>query len=41
MSRQASCFRQLSHTFSLSDVDKAFSTFDQKAEGAMKMLILP
>jgi alcohol dehydrogenase len=30
-----------SHTFSLSDVAKAFSTFDQKAEGAMKMLILP
>jgi alcohol dehydrogenase len=30
-----------SHSFSLSDVDKAFSTFHQKADGAMKMLILP
>ena len=30
-----------SHTFSLSDVDKAFSTFHQKSDGAMKMLIRP
>jgi len=30
-----------SHTFALSDVDKAFSLFDQKADGAMKMLIRP
>ncbi len=30
-----------SHTFSLSDVDMAFSLFDQKADGAMKMLIRP
>ncbi|MBI5921799.1 MAG: alcohol dehydrogenase catalytic domain-containing protein [Betaproteobacteria bacterium] len=30
-----------SHTFSLSDVDKAFSIFHQKADGAMKMLIRP
>lgn len=30
-----------SHTFSLSDVDKAFSTFHNKADGAMKMLIRP
>jgi alcohol dehydrogenase len=30
-----------SHTFALSDVDKAFSLFDRKADGAMKMLIRP
>ncbi len=30
-----------SHTFALSDVDKAFSLFNQKADGAMKMLIRP
>ncbi|RLB68425.1 MAG: alcohol dehydrogenase [Deltaproteobacteria bacterium] len=30
-----------SHTFSLSDVDKAFSTFHQKTDGAMKVLIRP
>ena len=30
-----------SHSFSLSDVDKAFSLFSQKADGAMKMLIKP
>lgn len=30
-----------SHTFSLSDVSKAFSTFHQKTDRAMKMLILP
>ncbi|MGH8434348.1 MAG: alcohol dehydrogenase [Pseudomonas sp.] len=30
-----------SHTFSLAEVDKAFATFHQKADGAMKMLIKP
>lgn len=30
-----------SHTFSLTDVDKAFATFHQKSDGAMKVLILP
>lgn len=30
-----------SHTFSLSDVDMAFSVFDRKADGAMKILIRP
>lgn len=30
-----------SHTFSLQDVDKAFSTFHHKSDGAMKMLICP
>ncbi|MGQ0697807.1 MAG: alcohol dehydrogenase [Panacagrimonas sp.] len=30
-----------SHTFALTDVDKAFSTFFAKSDGAMKMLIRP
>lgn len=30
-----------SHTFALKDVDKAFSTFHHKLDGAMKMLIRP
>lgn len=30
-----------SHTFALQDVDKAFSTFHHKSDGAMKMLIRP
>lgn len=30
-----------SHTFSLSDVDKAFSTFHQKTDDAMKVMIKP
>jgi alcohol dehydrogenase len=30
-----------SHTFDLSEINKAFSVFDQKADGALKMLIRP
>lgn len=30
-----------SHTFSLAEIDKAFSTFHKKADGALKMLIRP
>jgi threonine dehydrogenase-like Zn-dependent dehydrogenase len=30
-----------SHTFALTDVDKAYETFHHKSDGAMKMLIRP
>jgi alcohol dehydrogenase len=33
--------RYFSHTFALTDVDKAYATFHGKADGAMKMLIRP
>lgn len=33
--------RYFSHTFSLNDIDKAFATFHDKSDGAMKMLIHP
>lgn len=33
--------RYFSHTFALTDIDRAYQTFDRKSDGAMKMLIRP